>query len=211
MNNLFDNNGYINVTKICKKAGKDIREWKKTKSSRLYLTELSKELKISEIKLLYSIKGGNTALQGTFAHPFLGIYISQWCSAKFAVKVSSWIEEWKNIKMENRNIYNDSLVNIIPDENQNQKEKEIQLELYKKLGGKMEVETEFGYIDLLTIGELIEIKHEKNWKHAVGQLVVYSLEYPNHQKRLHLFGIEVNERINRACLSQNIIVTYSIL
>ena len=33
--------------------------------------------------------------QYTFAHPLCATYIAQWISTNFAVKVSSWIEEWK--------------------------------------------------------------------------------------------------------------------
>jgi hypothetical protein len=67
-------------------------------------------------------------------------------------------------------------------------EKMIQIRLFAELGGQMEVITPAGAIDLLTSTTLIEIKHIKHWKSGVGQLLVFGVDYPEHQKRLHLFG-----------------------
>jgi len=70
----------------------------------------------------------------------------------------------------------------------NQPEKTIKLRLQSELGGKIEVKTPAGPIDLLTNNEIIEIKKVKNWKAALGQILIYGNYYPNHQKRIHLFG-----------------------
>jgi hypothetical protein len=76
------------------------------------------------------------------------------------------------------------------------------------LGGCIEVETEVGYIDLLTDYEIIEIKDGKLWKHALGQILMYSVDYPNHKKRIHLFDIEKNKMIEDRCNIYNIKVSY---
>lgn len=62
------------------------------------------------------------------------------------------------------------------------------LRLQSSLGGEAEVATQAGNIDLLTESELIEIKHIKQWKAAIGQLLIYGFYYPTHTLRLHLFG-----------------------
>jgi hypothetical protein len=74
--------------------------------------------------------------------------------------------------------------------NKQQVEQEIKERLKKKYGGWDEeyCVTDVGIIDVLTETLLIEIKFFKNWKEAVGQLILYGLQYPNHQKILHLFG-----------------------
>lgn len=36
--------------------------------------------------------------------------------------------------------------------------------------------------------EIIEVKQINEWKSALGQILVYSGFYSQHQKRLHLFG-----------------------
>jgi hypothetical protein len=54
--------------------------------------------------------------------------------------------------------------------------------------GKREVPTLAGNIDVLTSGQVIEVKSVKQWKSAVGQVLVYGYYYPSHQKRVHLYG-----------------------
>ena len=67
-------------------------------------------------------------------------------------------------------------------------EKRIQERLKEEFGGEIGVSTKAGAIDLLTENQLIEVKFFKYWKEGVGQLILYSLEYENHQKVLHLYG-----------------------
>jgi len=61
-------------------------------------------------------------------------------------------------------------------------------ELKREVGGQREVLTPAGNIDLLTSTEVIEVKRIDSWKAAIGQVLVYSLYYPSHKKRIHLFG-----------------------
>lgn len=68
--------------------------------------------------------------------------------------------------------------------------------LAMKLGGKREVSTPAGFIDVLTESQLIEVKAVVCWKHAVGQVLMYGLYYPLHQKRIHLFGSCDPEKLN---------------
>lgn len=67
-------------------------------------------------------------------------------------------------------------------------ESQISNRLAKALGGKREVSTPAGRIDVLTATEVIEIKKSTEWKNGVGQIQAYQLYYPTHGKRLHLFG-----------------------
>lgn len=67
-------------------------------------------------------------------------------------------------------------------------EEAIQVRLKEKWNGEIGVTTDVGAIDILTKNLLIEVKFFKGWKEGVGQLIVYGLEYKNHQKVLHLFG-----------------------
>ncbi len=67
-------------------------------------------------------------------------------------------------------------------------EKKIQERLKGKIGGKIGVSTKAGAIDLLTENLLIEVKFFKYWKEGFGQLILYGLEYENHQKVLRLYG-----------------------
>ena len=67
-------------------------------------------------------------------------------------------------------------------------EKIITKNLRDKIGGEVEVGSRYGKIDLLTDSKIIEVKRYKSWKHALGQILVYSVDYPNHEKVLYLYG-----------------------
>lgn len=67
-------------------------------------------------------------------------------------------------------------------------ERDVQDYLKADRNGQTEVQTKFGYIDLLTKDSLIEIKAADNWKSGIGQLLSYGSEYPQHRKVLYLFG-----------------------
>ncbi len=67
-------------------------------------------------------------------------------------------------------------------------EKQIRDRLKLELDGQVEVSTAVGRIDLLTATEVIEIKDISDWKGALGQILAYSAFFPEHNKRIHLFG-----------------------
>jgi hypothetical protein len=105
-------------------------------------------------------------------------------------------------------------VGLLPDwckiQRKNQPEKVVRDRLHAQLGGKTEAYTRWGLIDLLTDTELIEVKIVSHWKDAIGHLIAKSRKYPNHQKRLHLFGYEEPclEHIEDVCRDCQINVTF---
>jgi hypothetical protein len=198
--------GYINATQLCKAGNKRLDNYKESPRNIDFMNLLSIESGIPVNKLYISIIGGTKP--GTWIHPLLATYFAQWISSKFAVKVSLWIEEWKKYN-NNKKIYETEINNLKPDNNEYFfKEKQIQDNLSIELNGKKEVKTSSGYIDILTNDEIIEIKNGKSWKHAVGQILIYALEYPNHKKRIHLFNILPDKDIDNKCSQYNINVSY---
>ena len=94
---MMRENGYINVTKLCKDGGKEIYEWKRSKHSVEMLDSFSSIPEMSGIDLLITVKGGDKKLQmvtGTYAHPDLVPHIASWVSPSFAVKVSRIVNEY---------------------------------------------------------------------------------------------------------------------
>lgn len=67
-------------------------------------------------------------------------------------------------------------------------EADVQIALARLTGGEREVRVETGIIDVLTPTQVIEVKHVSEWKHAVGQVLIYSLSFPTLDKRIHLYG-----------------------
>jgi hypothetical protein len=68
------------------------------------------------------------------------------------------------------------------------KEFEIQTRMHEELGGKTEVYTPAGRIDLVTDTEVIEIKKVEKWKDAFGEVIIKGQTFQTHKKRIHLFG-----------------------
>jgi hypothetical protein len=207
MKDLIRKDGYINATKLCKAGGKKFGNWFENKTTKLYIKKVSEYLNKPVKEIIIIKRGGDCKKQGTWVHILIATHIAQWISTDFSFKIAKWIEEWKDIN-NNKEIYHKELKSLESDNIKDDKEKKIQLKLLKELKGQIEVETECGFIDLLTDTELIEIKDGILWKHGVGQLIVYSEYYPNHQKRLHLFDMINDSKINKICIKNNIIVTY---
>jgi hypothetical protein len=88
-----DEDGYINVTNLCKAGRKHFKDWKKLDKTKVFLNALSKSVLIcANLLIKHSIEQTNKE-QYTWAHPQIAINISQWISPKFDVKVSGWIYE----------------------------------------------------------------------------------------------------------------------
>lgn len=203
--------GYIQATKIFQSAGKRLCHWKDSPKTKSFIQLLSKETGLKEEELVHTFRGNTTKYeQGTWIHPKLAIHMTLWLSSYFCLQVTNWIEEWISHKKENYYKFLYEIYKTIPDNEDDLilKEKAIQRRLQNELGGEIEVKTNVGYIDLLTNDEIIEIKEGSCWKHAVGQVLMYAVYYPNHQRRIHLFNVEPTPVIEACCKSYDIIVSY---
>jgi hypothetical protein len=188
--------GYLNATEMCKVGDKRFAKYNENNQTKEFLEALADDAKIDVNKLTQSIMTGPNENRCTWVHPRVAIHLAQWVSAKFAVKVSAWIVEWYKLSAENYNKFLHEISNLEPSES-NQLEKKIQDELAEKYDAEVEVKTEVGFIDLVTNDYVIEIKDAAKWKHALGQILCYAEFYPNHKKKIILFG-EVNFDIDLA-------------
>ncbi|HEY9749447.1 MAG TPA: hypothetical protein V6C63_12245 [Allocoleopsis sp.] len=60
--------------------------------------------------------------------------------------------------------------------------------LWEAEGGYKESPTPVGRVDLLTETEVIEVKHVRQWKQALGQVLCYKIYCPSVTPRVHLYG-----------------------
>ena len=78
-----------------------------------------------------------------------------------------------------------------------------------------EVKCPAGRIDLLTEAQIIEVKKISDWKSALGQILVYSAYYPEHKKRIHLFGSDADKEklldIELSCSAFDVLVTFELM
>jgi len=94
--NLYIENredGYINVTNLCKAGNKKFSHWNLLDNTKAFLKELSRSAGIPADLLIQSLTGGKNEDRKTWVHPYVAINIAQWISPQFDVKVSSWIYE----------------------------------------------------------------------------------------------------------------------
>ncbi|ANB51039.1 hypothetical protein [Powai lake megavirus] len=106
---MMRENGYVNATNLCKKCGKDYKNWNQNSYSKELIKELIKQLSQinnNQIKkkssagnpaaeVTHTVKGGKlTIIRGTYVHPKLIIHIASWCSTEYAMKVSDIVTEF---------------------------------------------------------------------------------------------------------------------
>lgn len=66
------------------------------------------------------------------------------------------------------------------------------------LNGSTEVTNDAGRVDVLTKNAVIELKIAHNWKHGIGQLLVYGYYYPGRSLELVLVGAGADEYLAAA-------------
>ncbi len=74
-----------------------------------------------------------------------------------------------------------------------------------------EVNCTYGVIDVVNCEYVIEVKQVRKWKQAIGQALVYALDYPEKIARVHLFGSVSKKQkgiIESACESLGVNLTW---
>lgn len=192
---IMKSNGYINATKLCKDAKKEFFHWKENKFSKELIKNLGSFLGITKKEIMIIITGGNNIkIRGTYVHPTLITHVAYWCKPLFAIYIGIWIEEWKKYCVKNELKYWEKLSKCKV-WNKDCKEEKIKLKLCKNLKGKPEIETDNGYIDILTKTAIIEVKDYINWKYALGQILAYSIYYPKKNKIIYLFNVPKQNKL----------------
>jgi hypothetical protein len=87
-----EEDGYINVSNLCKAGGKQFKAWNRLQKTKAFLQVLSQQVLIHTTSLIQT-KQDNQYDKQTWVHPQVAINIAQWVSPKFDVKVSAWIYE----------------------------------------------------------------------------------------------------------------------
>ena len=88
-----ETDGFFNVTKMCKAAGKKWSHYRSNASTEDYLSALSIDLDVSVSSLIDTVRGGNLK-QGTWVHPKVAIHLAQWLSPEFSLKVTNLVLDW---------------------------------------------------------------------------------------------------------------------
>lgn len=82
---------YINLTKMCKQAGKELKSFLRQADTKAKLKALDDKVSNSHlpsserIPLIQKRVGGTPTEQGTYGHPLVALFLAQWLSPEFAV------------------------------------------------------------------------------------------------------------------------------
>jgi hypothetical protein len=161
------------------------------------------------------MQGDNCGGGRSFIHPYLLTHFLQWCCPKFAAEVSIIFSKYSMTDPAIRKEVLEDMngVELVGQEFKQTEEYIVASKLADELGGVREIRCGFGYADIITDTEVIEVKRACNWKHALGQVLVYAVSFPQLQPRIHLFkcsfSIRVDmERIVMICGKYNVRVTF---
>ncbi|BCS82504.1 putative KilA-N domain-containing protein [Cotonvirus japonicus] len=98
---IMNNDGFVNVTKLCNEAvtkngeKKIFKDWVTTLEAKELMDELSKITGIPTTQLLVqNLTSSENITRGTYAHPDLVPLIASWASPKFGVRVSKIVNEY---------------------------------------------------------------------------------------------------------------------
>jgi hypothetical protein len=86
-----DEDGYVNVTNLCKAGKKQFKHWNCLQKTKAFLEALSASVGITTAKLVKI--GGTAGDKHTWVHPQVAVNIAQWISPEFDVRISAWIYE----------------------------------------------------------------------------------------------------------------------
>ena len=84
--------GYIDVTNICKAGNKKFNDWDTLHKTKEFIKQLSSSAGIHADELIKQNTAGNGE-RHMWVHPQVAINIAQWISPQFDVKVSAWVFE----------------------------------------------------------------------------------------------------------------------
>jgi DNA-directed RNA polymerase subunit RPC12/RpoP len=88
-----EEDGYINVTNLCKAGNKQFKHWKCLEKTRAFIRVLSSVVGIPTTELIKLGTGSKHKSSQTWVHTQVAVNISQWISPAFDVKVSGWVYE----------------------------------------------------------------------------------------------------------------------
>jgi len=157
-----DEDGYINITNLCKAGGKEFKHWNSLGKTKAFLKALSTAVGIPTailIQLGTGSKFGTTEeTTGTWVHPQVAINIAQWISPQFDVKVSAWVFEVMitgKVDITNTKSYREL--------QQDNKNKQLKIQLMTKKYVKKQPRTQYDERNVVYILTTANMKKERRY------------------------------------------------
>ena len=149
--------GYIDVTNLCKAGKKEFKHWNSLNKTKAFLHELASTVGIPTVELISQHTGGNGD-RHTWVHPQVAINIAQWISPKFDVKVSAWVLE---VMMTGKvDITNTKSYRELKEDNKN---KQLKIQLMTKKYVKKQTRTQYNERNVVYILTTSNMKKERRY------------------------------------------------
>ena len=87
-----NSDAWFNATDMAAMFGKRPTEWQRLPETERYITALCNKYEVGKSHFVKTIRGGNTAKQGTWLHSKLAICFAQWLDMDFAIWCDEQIE-----------------------------------------------------------------------------------------------------------------------
>lgn len=179
---------YIKITDFCTFACKNLENYFRSPRTKKFIRHLARKLNCSPEDLVRVKRGRNAC---TWVHPTVAKDVIQWASVEFSVEMCHWIEE----KQQTDEVFNDHVWQTaceVEIDHNSLEEHKVRDDLLQQRGGAKEVPFRMnslkGYIDLVTEDSIIEVKKIDDYMCGIGQLMVYSQQFPEKKKVLFLFS-----------------------
>ena len=155
-----EEDGYINITNLCKAGGKEFKHWNSLDKTKAFLKALSAAVGIPTAVLIHlgtgSKFGTTEETTGTWVHPQVAINIAQWISPQFDVKVSAWVLE---VMMTGKvDITNTKSYRELKEDNKN---KQLKIQLMTKKYVKKQHRTQYDERNVVYILTTANMKKER--------------------------------------------------
>jgi len=152
-----EEDGYIDVTNLCKAGKKEFKHWNSLSKTKAFLKELSSTVGIPTVELIKPNTGGNGD-RHTWVHPQVAINIAQWISPQFDVKVSAWVLE---VMMTGKvDITNTKSYRELQQDNKN---KQLKIQLMTKKYVKKQPRTQYDERNVVYILTTANMKKERRY------------------------------------------------
>jgi len=89
---ILREDGYINLTQLCKAGDKEFKHWKENKNTKTFLQALSASVGIPTVDLI-NYETGSNENRSSWGHRLVAIEIARWISPEFGVKIIKWTDE----------------------------------------------------------------------------------------------------------------------
>ena len=174
----FNGVKYVSLTRMCSDAGAVTGNVMRPKAVSAFINELRDQLGVEPV-----YRESSAPNSCIWVVPELVTFLAMRISVKFGVQVTLWLEQWKAKEPANAAAWHGALEALEATAPNDLAEQRVVAQLCTRLRAEGQCPlTEVavhagtdGMVDVLTDSDMFEVKRWTNWRHALGQVLTYSV------------------------------------